>query len=96
MNNSARRVFIQQALKLLPVISVAPLVLPARGAESCTDPSSESLRASLHYQPLSSDPKKSCNQCGFFTPADKSSCGQCMIMSGPVDASGHCDSWSAK
>jgi hypothetical protein len=35
--------------------------------------------------------------CGFFTRDDnKPGCGACTIMSGPVDQTGHCDSWSAR
>ena len=67
----------------------------ARGAESCVGPESESLRASLNYVNPAADAAAACARCAFFT-ADPSggACGACKILGGPVDASGHCDSFS--
>ena len=97
MKSRARRHFIQHTLGLVPLGALVPgLLRQARASESCVDPASESLRESLHYQAAAPDPKKSCSKCGFFTPADPPKCGDCKIMSGPVDPTGHCDSWSEK
>ncbi|HEY4368942.1 MAG TPA: high-potential iron-sulfur protein [Steroidobacteraceae bacterium] len=87
---------ILRAVQLVSAIAVLPAVAArAAAAESCVDPSSEALRESLNYKAHTPDAAQPCHGCGFFT-ADKASCGNCTIMSGPVDADGHCDSWSAK
>ena len=96
MNVVGRRSLLRHALQFTSFAALAPLVDSARGAASCVDSSSESLRSSLHYKSPAPDPKQACSACGFFTKDTASSCGSCMIMSGPVDATGHCDSWSAK
>jgi hypothetical protein len=97
MQTRARRHFLKQALGWTPVLWIAPTIAQyARAAESCVESASESLRGSLHYQATSSDPQKPCSKCGFFTSGDAKGCGDCQILSGPVDAGGHCDSWSAK
>jgi hypothetical protein len=89
---------LRRALELCSAATLAGAL--ARGAsatEACVEPSSESLRESLRYVAAAADPAKACAQCGFFTAQDpKSACGQCAIMSGPVHATGHCESWSAK
>jgi hypothetical protein len=80
------------------VLAAAPAFMrAATAADSCVDAQSESLRASLHYASTSPVPNQNCGACGFFTGNDaKPACGNCQIMSGPVDSTGHCDSWSAK
>ena len=67
----------------------------ARAAGSCVQPESEALRASVNYVNPSADPAVACTHCAFFT-ADSAggACGSCQILSGPVDATGHCDSFS--
>ena len=67
----------------------------ARAADACVRPDTESLRASLNYVGVSPDPAAACAHCAFFT-ADSAGggCGACAIMSGTVDATGHCDSFS--
>lgn len=67
----------------------------APAAESCVAPESESLRASLNYAAVAADATASCRHCAFFT-ADPAApdCGVCTILGGPVDATGHCDSFS--
>ena len=67
----------------------------AHAADSCVEPDSESLRASLNYASQAAEPAASCAHCAFFT-ADAAgvACGACKIMSGPVDSTGHCDSFS--
>lgn len=65
----------------------------ARAAEACVQPDSEALRASLNYVGAAADPAASCVHCAFFS-ASGGGCGSCTIMSGAVDATGHCDSFS--
>src|SRR4051812_22924110 len=106
MRELHRREILCRGLKLLTAAAALPLAASrVSAATSCTNPDSQPLRESLHYTDVSSDAAKACNACGFFTadeakPADdkspKPACGNCMIFSGPVNATGHCDSWSAK
>ena len=62
------------------------------------DPSQNSLRESLHYAEMSPNPATVCAGCAyshFAKPGDM--CGRCDIYSGgPVNARGHCDSWSKR
>ena len=96
MHDSSRRLLLRRALQLTTALVAAPaLVRQAAAAESCVDPQSESLRTSLHYASVSPVANQNCGACGFFTQT-QGGCGNCQIMSGPVDATGHCDSWSAK
>jgi hypothetical protein len=78
-------------------LGVAGLAL-ARGAGAagaCVQPASEALRASLNYVGAAPDPASACAHCAFFTAAAAGdACGECTIMSGSVDATGHCDSFS--
>lgn len=97
MSSQPRRHFLRNALGMIPMIYLAPAALrDACAAETCAEADSESLRASLHYQVKASDPQKECSACSFFTAGSASGCGECQIMSGPVDATGHCDSWSSR
>jgi hypothetical protein len=69
-------------------------------AAGCTDPDDLSgadaaLRKSVEYADFSSDEKKTCRGCAFFK-AGTGPCGTCQILSGLVNADGHCTSWSAK
>jgi hypothetical protein len=68
---------------------------PARAAGACVQPDSESLRASLNYVSPSADAAAACAHCAFFT-ADPAggACGECKILGGPVESTGHCDSFS--
>jgi hypothetical protein len=96
MSALTRRVLLRRILETGVSLSIVPAAIGA-AAESCVDPSSESLRESLHYSSSSTKPGESCQGCGFFAgDTAKPSCGTCQIMSGPVDAGGHCDSWAAK
>ena len=96
MHDPTRRLLLRRALQLTTALAAAPALLrSAQAADSCVDPQSESLRASLHYASVSPVANQNCGACGFFT-ASQGGCGNCVIMSGPVDATGHCDSWSAK
>jgi High potential iron-sulfur protein len=98
MHEPTRRLLLRRALQLaLGVAALPRFASPARAAQSCVDPQSESLRASLHYASVSAVANQSCSGCGFFTAdSAKAGCGNCVIMSGPVDQTGRCDSWSAR
>jgi hypothetical protein len=97
MKTELRRRFLRTTIKLVPAMLLAPIALrAAQAAGTCTDDDSESLRASLHYQAVADDAEKDCSKCGFFAPGEPKGCGECQIMSGPVDATGYCDSWSEK
>lgn len=94
----SRREVIRRVVRILPAFSLLPFAgASARAAESCGDPTSESLRSSLHYADSAQNPTQSCSACTFFTAGDAAqSCGKCVIMSGPVNPKGHCDSWTAR
>ena len=67
----------------------------ARAAGSCVQPESESLAASLNYTSASADAATACARCAFFTSdVAGGTCGACKILGGPVDSTGHCDSFS--
>jgi hypothetical protein len=95
MKTPSRRTVLRRGLQALCAFAVAPLLIGRAGAAaSCSDASSESLRASLNYKDIAPVPAQSCGACAFFTAGGK--CGSCSIMSDKVDPKGHCDSWSAK
>ena len=98
MHDPSRRKLLRQALQLTTALVAVPRIAgAAASAASCVDPQSESLRGSLHYASPSPVANQNCAACSFFTPADpKTGCGNCVMMSGPVDATGHCDSWSPR
>ena len=98
MDELSRRVLLRRILHVTVSLAMAPAALStAAAAESCVDPSSESLRTSLHYANPSSNSSETCSGCGFFGgDAATAACGNCQIMGGPVDAGGRCDSWAAK
>ena len=82
-----------QALPLgLGGVALAPSTHAAGG---CVQPESESMRASVNYVGTAADPAAACARCAYFS-ADPAggACGSCQILSGPVDATGHCDSFS--
>ena len=95
MKTPARRAVLRRGLQALSALAAASLAIGRAGAAaSCSDASSESLRASLNYKDIAPAPAQSCSACAFFTAGGK--CGNCSIMSDKVDPKGHCDSWSAK
>jgi hypothetical protein len=97
MHDPPRRLLLRRALQFTLGVATLPRVLSAAAAQSCVDPQSDSLRASLHYASVSAVANQSCSGCGFFTrDTAKAGCGACVIMSGPVDETGRCDSWSAR
>jgi hypothetical protein len=96
MNELTRRVLVRRILQVGASLAVAPAALAA-AAESCVSADSESLRTSLHYSNPSPKPAETCKGCGFFSgDTAKPACGNCQIMTGPVDAGGRCDSWAPK
>lgn len=95
----SRRTTLLGVFQTVSIAAMFPLFAQrARSAESCINPASDSLRASLHYTDPSPEPEKSCGMCGFFMTDQQSkmSCGNCQIMAGPVHATSRCDSWSPK
>src|SRR5262245_44014817 len=103
MRNPHRRALLCRGFTLLTAVAALPLAVPRASAAtaSCTQPDSQPLRESLHYTDVAPEAAKACAACGFFTaeerkPGDeqKPACGNCMIFGGPVNATGHCDSWS--
>lgn len=69
-------------------------------ADACFDPArlpNAGMRRSLNFQAISTDPKKKCASCAFFTKTASGDCGKCAIFSGgPVSAQSVCDSWASK
>lgn len=96
--NSTRRAFLRKGAEVVSAVCVFPIVShAAESSQSCIQPASQPLLQSLNYQAVSPDPAKACKGCAFFSADTTSaSCGKCMIASGPVDATGHCDSWAAR
>jgi High potential iron-sulfur protein len=94
---TSRREVILHCVRVVSTACLLPAALRARAAEqTCVDPASASLRESLNYVDPAPDAATQCGACGFFTGEGKQSCGECMIMSGPVSRTAHCDSWGAK
>jgi uncharacterized paraquat-inducible protein A len=92
-----RRTFLVRSLQ------VPAALLMAEGAiGSCVDPdelsdSVQSMRESLEYTDAAADPKQLCSGCSFFKPEKAgASCGHCEVLGGPVDAKGHCVSWTKR
>ena len=86
----------RQLLRTAPLgLAGIALARPARAAGSCVEPDSEPLRASLNYVNPAADAATACAHCAFFTadPAGDG-CGSCTMLGGPVDSTGHCDSFS--
>lgn len=94
MQKLSRRVILRKGLQVLSIAAIVPLTARPAIAASCSDPASESLRASLNYKEESPSAAQTCSACAFFTTAG--SCGNCSIMSDKVNPKGHCDSWSAR
>ena len=91
MGKLLRRHFL---IKSTQVLSAATLIPVVAKAQQCVDVQSEELRESLNYQDPGPDPQQQCKACGFFE-MKSAPCGYCMIMTGPVNASAHCESWSS-
>ena len=86
---------------LLAVLGMASgLALSGTAVAACFDMTKlpdAGMRKTLNFKPVSTDPKKSCSGCAFFTRTGQSDCGKCVLLSGgPVAAESVCDSWAAK
>ena len=86
----------QLLLRVVPLgVAGIALARTARAADACVQPDSESLRVSLNYVTTAADASAACAHCAYFTAGPAGAgCGACQILSGPVDATGHCDSFS--
>lgn len=95
----------QSRRRLLTLAGLAPLALfaasQAQAAGACFDPAALSLdqrsrRKGLGFVAASSDPKRHCGLCTFFTPSP-GGCGACQLLDGgPVSAGSVCDSFAPK
>ena len=70
---------------------------------ACTDTTGQltdtetGLRESLQYTDQAPDPATACSTCAYFRrTTETTECGNCQLLNGPVRATGHCASWSAK
>ena len=102
MNASRRHLSPTRRSLLTAALAVpaAALAIPAAAADVCVDldalPSGQkSLRQAVNFKLVSDDPNRRCSGCAFYTAA-QGDCGKCQILSGPVPAAGHCDSWAAR
>lgn len=98
MQKTTRRDAVIHCMRIVSAACLLPAAMRVRAAEQkCVEPGSASLRESLNYVDPAPDAKQQCGTCGFFAADEaKPSCGQCMIMSGAVSPTAHCESWSAK
>ena len=93
----SRRTVIGGAIKVVFGLAALPAVVTRASAQSaCVEEGSASLRESMRYVDPAPEPGVACGKCAFFTDANAKTCGPCTIMSGPVSASAHCDSWSMR
>jgi hypothetical protein len=92
-----RRSFLVRSLQIPCALLVADAA-----AGACVNPdelsdSVQSMRESLEYTDAASDPNQACKGCALFMAAkDKAGCGYCEVLAGPVDAKGHCVSWTKR
>ena len=91
---------------LFKLAVAAPLLLAAAQARAqdaavCVNldalpASQKSMRRSLGFKAQSTDPKKRCGTCAFFTAAAPG-CGKCQLLSGGAVAQASvCDNWADK
>ena len=85
----------------LPWLALSPVIQGCDGEGSaCVDPaamtaSEERMRSAVGYADVSPfGDEKRCSGCSFFQRTPDGDCGRCTILSGPVAAGGHCQSWS--
>ena len=99
--NKSRRNLVVAAAKIPLLLTVVGAVARAADESPCVDldslpASQKSMRRSLGFKAASTDPKKRCGLCVFFT-ASASNCGTCGLLNGgAVTTSSVCDSWAAK
>lgn len=79
----------------------AAVVLTRTAGAACVDAdelsdSVASMRESLEYTDTAPDAKQSCSGCEYFKPAKAGdTCGPCNVLTSPVNAKGHCVSWTS-
>jgi hypothetical protein len=102
MSFSRRELLYRSAL--VPV-ALSPIALLQGCADeaiaTCADPETLTrgeahMRKTLEYSVVSGDDSQTCATCQFFRAASGSACGECEILSGPVDTAGYCTSWALK
>ena len=98
----SRRTLIEQGMRLggFALAAMATVQTASAADKLCADPKAMDggqlgIRESLNYVEKSPEAAKTCGNCAFFQAAGDG-CGTCMIFTGPANAGGHCDSWSAK
>jgi hypothetical protein len=97
MSQLDRRTFLIRGLQIPAAILAADVAVGA-----CVNPdelsdSVQSMRESLEYTDAAADAKQACNGCALFMPAkDTAGCGHCEVLAGPVNAKGHCVSWTKR
>jgi hypothetical protein len=55
-----------------------------------------SLRTTLGYVDVSTQPGKTCTGCSQFKPGPANACGGCAILKGLINPGGYCKSFTAK
>jgi len=79
-----------------------PIALWVTGASAqCIDEEEMSdsvrgMRESLEYTDVASNPQQVCGGCSFFHAGGAKGCGNCEVLSGPVNIKGHCVSWTKR
>jgi len=97
MKKPTRREVLLRGASFVTAVSLLTLATRTTAAESaCVQIDSQPLREALSYADPSPDAAQTCRNCSFFTVKAGSSCGPCVIMSGPVNATAHCESWSKR
>ena len=98
----SRRDVLQQsaALSALAVFGVA-CGKSAPPAPICTDTTGlaagdVTLRTTLGYVDVSTQPGKTCLGCAQFVAGAPNACGTCKILKGPINPGGYCKSFAAK
>lgn len=92
-----RRSFLACGLALPAAVLIAR---PAAG--QCVDPDElsdgvQGMRDSLSYTDAAPDSQKTCSGCAYFKSAKPGdACGNCEVLTSPVSATGHCDSWTKR
>ena len=97
MENSRRR-FLQIAAAA-PVAALLGTRALAQAPAVCSDPATlpaaqKSLRKSLDFVDVSTDPAKRCGLCAFFQA--KGTCGSCQLLNSTVSPGSVCSSFAAK
>jgi hypothetical protein len=89
------------AFGALAIVGASACSKSKPAALSCTDtsalsPADLTVRNSLAYVDISTEPGKSCAGCLQFIPASLDVCGACKVVKGPINPTGYCKSFSPK